>query len=189
MNWKGVMPAVTTPFDGEMKVDHVAMAEHCRWLADNGCTGIVALGSLGEGATLSANEKVGILQNLVAALGLRVPIVAAISSLSTADAVAQAGAALKAGCSALMVLPPYVYLGDWREMKAHVSRADSGTRGGAEESRGGKGVECRRPPGRGDPRIVGRSSGSIRRCRRRHRRGNCGRRNRLDRRPGQCISP
>jgi 1-pyrroline-4-hydroxy-2-carboxylate deaminase len=54
-------------------------------------------------------------------LGGRVPIVAAISSLSTADAVAQAGAALEAGCDALMVLPPYVYLGDWREMKAHVS--------------------------------------------------------------------
>jgi dihydrodipicolinate synthase/N-acetylneuraminate lyase len=121
MNWKGVMPAVTTSFDGEMKVDHVAMAEHCRWLVDNGCTGIVALGSLGEGATLSANEKVGILQDLVAALGGRVPIVAAISSLSTADAVAQAGAALKTGCNALMVLPPYVYLGDWREIKAHVS--------------------------------------------------------------------
>jgi len=121
MNWKGVMPAVTTPFDGEMKVDHPAMAEQCRWLVDNGCTGIVALGSLGEGATLSREEKTGILQNLVAALGTQVPVVAAISSLSTADAVGQAQTALKAGCKALMVLPPYVYLGDWREMKAHVS--------------------------------------------------------------------
>ena len=121
MNWKGVMPAVTTPFDGEMKVDHAAMAEHCRWLVDNGCTGIVALGSLGEGATLSADEKVGILRNLVAVVGGRAPVVASISSLSTADAVAHAGAALKAGCKALMVLPPYVYVGDWREMKTHVS--------------------------------------------------------------------
>ena len=121
MNWKGVMPAVTTPFNGEMEVDHDAMTEHCRWLVDNGCTGIVALGSLGEGATLSPDEKVRILQSVVAGVGHRVPVVASISSLSTADAVAQATAALNAGCKALMVLPPYVYVGDWREMKAHVS--------------------------------------------------------------------
>jgi len=121
MNWKGVMPAVTTPFDERLKVDHAFMAEHCRWLIDNGCEGIVPLGSLGEGATLSFDEKVGILENCVKAVRGKVPVVAAISSLSTADAVDQAKAAADAGCEALMALPPYVYLGDWREMKAHVS--------------------------------------------------------------------
>ena len=121
MNWTGVMPAVTTPFDEGLKVDHGFMAEHCRWLVDNGCNGIVPLGSLGEGATLSLDEKVRIVQTCVAALRGRVPVVASISALSTADAVEQAKAAADAGCEALMVLPPYVYLGDWREMKAHVS--------------------------------------------------------------------
>jgi dihydrodipicolinate synthase/N-acetylneuraminate lyase len=121
MNWTGVMPAVTTPFDEGMKVDHGFMAEHCRWLVDNGCNGIVPLGSLGEGATLSLDEKVRIVQTCVAALRGRVPVVASISALSTPDAVEQAKAAADAGCEALMVLPPYVYLGDWREMKTHVS--------------------------------------------------------------------
>jgi 4-hydroxy-tetrahydrodipicolinate synthase len=46
--------------------------------------------------------------------------VASISALSTSEAVALAKAAADAGCDALMVLPPYLYLGDWREMKAHV---------------------------------------------------------------------
>jgi len=46
--------------------------------------------------------------------------VAAIASLSTAEAVRLAERAVDAGCSGLMVLPPYVYQGDWREMKAHV---------------------------------------------------------------------
>ena len=121
MNWKGVMPAVTTPFDEGLKVDHGFMAEHCRWLVDNGCSGIVPLGSLGEGAALSAEEKVQILKNCVSALRGQAPVVAAISSLSTADAVDQAKAAADTGCEALMVLPPYVYVGDWREMKTHVS--------------------------------------------------------------------
>jgi 4-hydroxy-tetrahydrodipicolinate synthase len=86
----------------------------------NGCTGIVALGSLGEAATLTFAEKEAILRNLVAGAN-GAPVVAAISALSTAEAVVLARAAEEVGCSGLMVLPPYVYVGDWREMKAHVA--------------------------------------------------------------------
>jgi len=121
MNWKGVMPAITTCFDKDLKVDHGFMAEHCRWLIDEGCTGIVALGSLGEGATLNFDEKVAILKNCRKALAPKVPLVAAISALSTAEAVRLAKAAQDAGCDGLMVLPPYVYPSDWREMKEHIA--------------------------------------------------------------------
>ncbi len=86
MKWQGVMPAVTTCFDQNEKVDHAFMANHCRWLIENGCTGVVALGSLGEGATLSFDEKVAILRNCVGVLKGRAPVVAAISALSTAEA-------------------------------------------------------------------------------------------------------
>jgi 4-hydroxy-tetrahydrodipicolinate synthase len=48
-----------------------------------------------------------------------VPIIAGIAALSTADAVRLAQEARAAGCRGLMVLPPYVYSSDWREMKAH----------------------------------------------------------------------
>jgi dihydrodipicolinate synthase/N-acetylneuraminate lyase len=120
MNWKSVMPAITTCFDKDLQVDHSFMAEHCRWLLHNGCQGIVPLGSLGEGATLSFDEKVQILRNCVGAANGHAPVVASISALSTSEAVALAKAAADAGCDALMVLPPYLYLGDWREMKAHV---------------------------------------------------------------------
>ena len=120
MNWNGVMPAITTCFDADLQVDHVFMAKHCRWLLDAGCTGIVPLGSLGEGATLSFDEKVQILRTCVTAVKGRAPVVASISALATSEAVALAKAAADAGCDALMVLPPYVYQGDWREMKTHV---------------------------------------------------------------------
>jgi dihydrodipicolinate synthase/N-acetylneuraminate lyase len=120
MNWKGVTPAITTPFNENLSIDHGFLAEHCRWLLDNGCTGVVALGSLGEGATLSFTEKTEILRTLGKAAEGRGTLVASISSLSTAESVLLAKAATDLGCSGLMVLPPYVYLGDWREMKAHV---------------------------------------------------------------------
>lgn len=121
MKWKGVMPAITTSFNEDLSVDHGSIATHCNWLVDSGCTGIVALGSLGEGATLSFDEKVRILRSCVEALRGRAPVVASISALTTAEAVALAKTATDLGCDALMVLPPYVYQGDWREMKAHVT--------------------------------------------------------------------
>ena len=121
MNWKGVMPAITTCFNQDLSVDHGFMTHHCRWLLDNGCAGIVALGSLGEGATLSFAEKQEVLRTTVKAVQGSAPVVAAISALSTSEAVAFAKSAADLGCDALMVLPPYVYKGSWREMKTHVA--------------------------------------------------------------------
>jgi dihydrodipicolinate synthase/N-acetylneuraminate lyase len=127
MNWKGIMPAITTCFNSDLSIDFHFMAEHCRWLLDNGCTGIVALGSLGEGATLMYDEKLAILRTCVKAIHGRGPVVAAISALSTAEAVLLAKAAANLGCDGLMVLPPYLYKGDWREMKTHVAATFNAT--------------------------------------------------------------
>jgi 4-hydroxy-tetrahydrodipicolinate synthase len=115
------MPAITTPFDKNLAVDHPFLAQHAAWLLGNGCTGLVMLGSLGEGATLEHSEKVDILKTAVRVSAGKTPVVAAISSLSTANAVQLAKEAEQAGCAALMVLPPYVYTSDWREMKNHVA--------------------------------------------------------------------
>jgi 4-hydroxy-tetrahydrodipicolinate synthase len=127
MQWQGVIPAITTPFDEKLNVDHAALAKHCAWMIDSGCTGVVALGSLGEGATLTADEKAQVLRTCVQSLAGRAPVVAGISALSTAEAIALAKTAEQVGCSGLMVLPPYVYLGDWRETKAHVAAVLSAT--------------------------------------------------------------
>jgi 1-pyrroline-4-hydroxy-2-carboxylate deaminase len=121
MNWKGVIPAITTGLTEDLRVDHSFLTKHCRWLLDNGCAGVVALGSLGEGAVLSFDEKTGILRTCVSAVQGRGPVVASISALTTSEAVALAKAAADLGCDALMVLPPYVYQGNWREMKTHVA--------------------------------------------------------------------
>jgi 1-pyrroline-4-hydroxy-2-carboxylate deaminase len=127
MQWHGVIPALTTPFDEALAVDHIALANHCRWMIDCGCTGVVALGSLGEGGALSLSEKAQMLKTCVQSLQGRAPVVAGVAALSTSEAVAIAKTAEDAGCSGLMVLPPYVYLGDWRETKAHVAAVLSAT--------------------------------------------------------------
>lgn len=127
MNWHGVIPALTTNLKSDLSVDHEELGAHCRRMIDAGCTGIVCCGSLGEAATLGLEEKVAVARTCVAAVGDRVPVVLGIAALSTADAVALARSGAEAGCQGLMVLPPYVYATDWREMKAHVSAVISAT--------------------------------------------------------------
>jgi len=128
MNWKGVIPAITTNLDATGAVDHAALGRHCDWLIRSGCTAIVCCGSLGEAATLSFDEKLAIAATCLRAVGNRAPVVLGIASLSTAEAVQLARGAELAGCAGLMVLPPYVYSTDWREMKAHVSAIINATK-------------------------------------------------------------
>ena len=121
MEWKGVMPAMTTAFTESLEIDYDFVARHARWMVDHGCRGIVTPGSLGEGNTMTFEERGQLWKTIVRAVDDRAPVVAAISSLSTAEAVAMAEMAAHKGCAGLMVLPPYVYKGDWREMKTHVA--------------------------------------------------------------------
>ena len=213
MNWSGVMPAMTTAFDSNLAVDHTFMAQHAQWLLANGCSGLVMLGSLGEGATLDAAEKVAILKNTVKTVAGKAPVVAAISSLSTTHAVTLAKEAEQSGCSGLMVLPPYIYSTDWREMKQHVSAIIAATplscmlynnpvayttdflpeqiaelaQEHAEPGRSER-IERRRPASRGHSRRARRSHRDSRRRGRCCRRGRrCGR-ERLDRRAGERLS-
>lgn len=120
MKWTGVMPAITTCFNRDYAVDHNFLAKHCLHLIENGCTGIVPLGSLGEGSTLSCEEKLAIIDTCVKTARGKAPVVAAISSLRTSEAVHLAKNAEAHGCDGLMILPPYVYKGDAREMLGHV---------------------------------------------------------------------
>ena len=119
--WKGVFPAITTPFRDGLAVDFEFLREHVRWLLDKGCSGIVALGSLGESATLTLDEKLAILQTCREAAAGRAPVVAGVAGLSTSECVALAKGAEGTGCDGLMVLPAYVYRGDARESEAHAA--------------------------------------------------------------------
>jgi 4-hydroxy-tetrahydrodipicolinate synthase len=119
-DWAGVFAAITTPFREDLSVDHAFLGRHVAWMVDHGVRGIVPLGSLGEGATLSATEKLDVLATCRKATANRVPVIAGIGTLATADAVALAREAQRVGCDGLMVLPPYVYRGDARETLTHL---------------------------------------------------------------------
>lgn len=121
MHWTGVFPALTTNLRPSGAIDHPAFALHCRRMLASGCDGLVCAGSLGEAATLAVEEKIALVRTAVRAARGRAPVVLGIAALGTHEAVGLARAAAHAGASGLMVLPPYVYSTDWREMKAHVA--------------------------------------------------------------------
>ena len=126
-DWRGVFAAITTPFTRTGSVDHGFLRDHVDWLVANGCRGIVALGSLGEAPSLTLDEKRSILTGAHSAIASRVPLIAGISALSTTEARALAREAADLGCEGLMVLPPYVYRGTWRETSAHLEAIISET--------------------------------------------------------------
>src|SRR4051812_38934607 len=101
-DWRGGVPAITTPFSADLSIDHDALATHVSWMLDTGCSAIVPLGSLGESATLTASEKIDILRTCCDAAAGRAPIIAGIAGLATAECVALARSAERAGCGGLM---------------------------------------------------------------------------------------
>lgn len=127
INFSGVFPAITTPFLPDGSVDFAFLQRHVRWLIDEGCHGIIPLGSLGEGATLTHQEKRDILKACVEALPANIPVIPGIAGLSTAEACSLIQDAQKIGCKGAMALPPYAYSTDWREMRAHVEAVAKAT--------------------------------------------------------------
>jgi 1-pyrroline-4-hydroxy-2-carboxylate deaminase len=119
IQWKGVMPATLTQFNEDLTIDHSLMAEHAKWLIEHRCSAIIVHGSLGEGATLNFAEKVALQKTYVEAVP-ETPIIPGIAALTTKEAVDLAKAAKDNGCRGLMVLPPYLYSSDWREMKTYM---------------------------------------------------------------------
>lgn len=118
--WRGVLVALTTPFAANFSIDEAAWVAHARRMVAAGVDALVVGGSLGEGASLSVDERVGLVALLDRGLGRRVPLVAAVGATRTSEAVDLARRAVEAGANGLLVLPPYVYRGDRRETREHV---------------------------------------------------------------------
>jgi dihydrodipicolinate synthase/N-acetylneuraminate lyase len=115
MIWRGVFPAITTPFQADLSLDLALLHRQIEGQIAAGCRGIVPLGSLGEGASLALDEKMAVIDTCVAAAAGRVPVVAGIAAPSTRQAIELAALAEEHGCLGLMLLPPQIYVGDARE--------------------------------------------------------------------------
>lgn len=106
--WQGVIPAVTTKFTENDKLDHEEMKRCFDLQIKAGCDGLIVCGSLGEGSMLSQDERLDVLKTAQAAAGSR-PVLMTVNEPGTREACAMAEKAAKAGAAGLMVVPSPIY--------------------------------------------------------------------------------
>lgn len=115
IDWKGVMPAVTTKFTSDDELDLVMFETNIHAQIDAGVHGIILGGTLGEASTLTDNEKRILVRKAVEIVRGTIPVVINIAEQTTKNAIDAARSAKEDGASGLMMLPPMRYKADDRE--------------------------------------------------------------------------
>ena len=115
VQWKGVMPAVTTKFTDADTLDLEMFETNIHAQLDAGVHGIVLGGTLGEASTLLDEEKRVLTRTTVDIVKGTVPVMMNVAEQSTKGAIAAAQKAEEDGASGLMMLPPMRYKAGDRE--------------------------------------------------------------------------
>ncbi|MDR3135332.1 MAG: 4-hydroxy-tetrahydrodipicolinate synthase [Deltaproteobacteria bacterium] len=106
VNFRGIVPALVTPFKGE-QVDYPAMRAHLDWLIKSGVNSVVACGTTGESPTLSHQEHNQVIAETVKVVSGRVPVLAGTGSNSTFEAISMSKSARDDGVDGLLLVSPY----------------------------------------------------------------------------------
>lgn len=115
IQWKGVMPAVTTKFTDQDTLDLAMFEVNIQAQLAAGVHGIILGGTLGEASTLTDEEKSTLVKEAVRIVDGRVPVIINIAEQTTKGAIAAAKKAKEDGAAGLMMLPPMRYKADARE--------------------------------------------------------------------------
>lgn len=107
MNFKGAGTALITPFKSDLSIDFDALTRIVNHQIENGTNYLVALGTTGESATLSAQEKRDVMDCIIQANGNRVPLVIGIGGNHTNAVIEQIQSTNFDGFSALLSVSPY----------------------------------------------------------------------------------
>ncbi len=127
LQWKGVMPAVTTKFTKEDELDLNTFEVNIKAQLEAGVHGIILGGTLGEASTLTNREKQILIEKTVEIVKGKVPVVINIAEQSTKNAIDAAANAKKYGAHGLMLLPPMRYKADDRETTTYFKRIAEST--------------------------------------------------------------
>ncbi len=115
----GVYVALLTPFDEDGGLDRNGLGALLEHILAEGVDGVVALGTTGEFADLTADERRAVLETTVATVRGRCPVVAGVGALGTPEACDYAREAQAVGADAVLSLPPLYWKLDDAELFAH----------------------------------------------------------------------
>jgi 1-pyrroline-4-hydroxy-2-carboxylate deaminase len=117
--WHGVLVATALPFHADLSVDYDSYAEHVRWLADSGCSGVTPNGSLGEYQVLTPEERAKVVEVALEAAPPGFVVMPGVGAYGALESRHWAEQAAEAGAQAVMGLPPNTYRADERAVMEH----------------------------------------------------------------------
>ena len=115
MEWKGILPALTTKFTADDELDLPLFEKNLTAQMEAGVHGIILGGTLGEASVITTQEKEILVKFAVKKTADRIPVILNIAEGSTKEAIRQAAMAMDWGAKGLMLLPPMRYKPDHRE--------------------------------------------------------------------------
>jgi 4-hydroxy-tetrahydrodipicolinate synthase len=112
-DFHGVFPYLVSPIDGQGQVLTDVLGRLASDLIKAGVHGLTPLGSTGEFAYLNRTQREAVVRATIEATAKRVPVVAGVASMTTADAVEQAKTFQKLGADGILaILEAYFPLKD-----------------------------------------------------------------------------
>jgi 4-hydroxy-tetrahydrodipicolinate synthase len=108
---RGVLAPVVTPFTKELAPDPQRFVRHCKWLLAHGCSGLAVFGTNSEANSLSADERMMLLEELVQSGVPAEKLMPGTGCSALTDSVRLTAHAVKLGCAGALMLPPFYYKG------------------------------------------------------------------------------
>jgi 4-hydroxy-tetrahydrodipicolinate synthase len=128
IQWKGVMPAVTTQFTANDELDLELFKVNIKAQLDAGVHGLVLGGTLGEASTLTDDERSILTRTTVEFVNGKVPVLMNIAEQTTKAAINLARTAEEDGAKGLMMLPPMRYKASDAEVVAYFKSVANSTK-------------------------------------------------------------
>ncbi len=107
----GVFCPTLTPLDDALRPDIRKLNAHLAWLVEQGCRGVVLFGTTGEANSFTVAERQDVLERVVDAGFSADRLIVGTGCCSAGDTVALTKHAVEAGCTRVLVLPPFYYKG------------------------------------------------------------------------------
>jgi dihydrodipicolinate synthase/N-acetylneuraminate lyase len=118
VDWRGYIPALTTPFARNGELDRVGWVQLVRWAVEQGMHGIVVAGSSGEWFTLDEQERLDLFELAVGEVAGRIPVIGCANALWPRDSLALARTGEQLGLDGVILAPPPYAVPNHREIVA-----------------------------------------------------------------------
>ena len=105
---RGVLAPVAMPFKADLSPDSERFVAHCRWLLSQNC-GLAPFGTTSEANSMSAKERMTLLDSLVGAGIDPLRMMPGTGCCSIVETVELTAHAIKHGCAGMLMLPPFYY--------------------------------------------------------------------------------